>query len=163
MKTKVMSHEEYVEAVRLRLGCGGPEEPSTCGNCGQGTIGCNGGHALLCCKGESTRGHNAIRDELHAIALPVDGNAEMEPEGLVASRPLLRPADVLTSAFHNGRLAAVDVGVISPAASGAGHDCVVTMHERKRARMDPHRDELECSDSEAQQVSPSKSEPSGQS
>ncbi len=147
-KNKVMNNEEYVSAVRLRLGCGGPEEPSVCGNCGEATIGRNGTHGLLCCKGESTRGHNAIRDELHSIATPIDRNAETEPEGLIASQPRLRPADVLTGAFHNGRLAAVDVGVISPSAAGAGHDCVVTMHERKCARMERYKRELEASGAE---------------
>ena len=49
---------------------------------------------------------------------------DVEPMGLVPSRPTLRPADVLSGAFHNGRLAAVDVGVISPSAAGAGADCV---------------------------------------
>ena len=141
-KAKRLDHEEYVSAVRLRLGCGGPPDPEVCGNCNSAMIGCNGEHGLLCAKGESTRGHNAIRDELHSIAAPIDRAAEMEPEGLIASCPRLRPADVLTGAFHNGRLAAVDVGVICPSASGAGLDCVSTMHERKHARMRPFGEEL---------------------
>ena len=144
-KAKHLEAEEYVSAVRLRLGCGGPLEPAICGNCGKQVVGCNGTHSLLCAKGESTRGHNAIRDELHSMALQVDASAETEPEGLIPSHPRLRPADVLTGAFHNGRLAAVDVGVISPAASGAGADCVVTMDQRKRERMEPFREELEAS------------------
>jgi hypothetical protein len=142
-KTKRLEADEYVTAVRLRLGCGGPEEPAICGNCGNSIIACDGEHGLLCAKGESTRGHNAIRDELHNMALPVDANAETEPEGLIASHPRLRPADVLTGAFHNGRLAAVDVGVICPSAAGAGVDCVATMDQRKRDRMEPFRGELD--------------------
>ena len=37
---------------------------------------------------------------------------------------------------------AIDVGVICPAAAGAGADCVVTMDQRKRARMIPYTAEL---------------------
>ena len=133
---------EFVSDVRLRLGCGGPVEPEVCGNCNSAIIGCNGAHGLLCVKGESTQGHNAIRDELHSMVVSVDRAAETEPEGLVVSHPQLRPADVLTGAFHNGRLAAVDVGVICPAASGAGLDCVRTMQDRKHARMQPFQEEL---------------------
>ena len=143
-KAKCLDHEEYVASVRLRLGCGGPAEPQVCGNCGTAVIGCNGMHALLCARGESTRGHNAVRDELHSMAASVDRSAETEPLGLIASHPQLRPADILTGAFHNGRLAAVDVGVICPAASGAGLDCVTTMHDRKYERMRPFADELEA-------------------
>ena len=125
-------------------------EPALCSNCGVATLTCNGKHALLCARGESVRGHNAIRDELHSMAASVDSAAETEPEGLIASRPHLRPADVLTSAFHNGHLAAVDVGVISPSAAGAGRDCVVTMAQRKLERMQPFADELEAAGVEYQ-------------
>ncbi len=119
-------------------------ELALCGNCGAATLTCNGKRALLCDRGESVRGHNAIRDELHSMSASVDTAAETGPEGLIASRPHLRPADVLTGAFHNGHLAAVDVGVISPSAAGAGLDCVVTMAQRKLERMQPFADELEA-------------------
>ena len=127
-KGKPLEAHEYVVAVRLRLGCGGPDDP---GNCGVAVIGSNGEHGLLCAKGESVRGHNHVRDELHSMARAVDSSAETEPEGLIPSHPRLRPADVLTGAFHLGRLAAVDVGVICPSAVGAGLDCVATMEQRK--------------------------------
>ncbi len=143
-KAQKLEPEEYVAAVRLRLGCGGPADPTICGNCGVATLTCSGDHALLCAKCESTRGHNALRDELHSMAKSVDSAAETEPEGLIASHPLLRPADVLTGAFHNGRLTAVDVGIISPSALGAGLDCVVSMAQRKAERMQPHADQLEA-------------------
>ena len=78
------------------------------------------------------------------MAASIDRSGETEPLGLIPSHPQLRPADVLTGAFHNGRLAAVDVGVICPAASGAGLDCVSTMHDRKNARMQQFSDELEA-------------------
>jgi len=141
-KAQRLEPDEYVAAVRLRLGCAGPEEPTICGNCGCSLLSCAGTHALLCAKGESTRGHNDIRNELHSMASSIDPASELEPEGLIASRPHLRPADVLTGAFNNGHLAAVDVGVISPSAAGAGSNCVATMDARKRERMEPYTDEL---------------------
>ncbi len=125
-------------------------EPAICGNCGVATLTCNAKHALLCARGASARGHNAVRDELHSTAASIDCAAEAEPEGLIASRPYLRPADVLTSAFSNGHLAAVDVGVISPSAAGAGSDCVVTMAQRKIERMQPFAAELEAAGVEYQ-------------
>ena len=137
-----MDDEEYVTAVRLRLGCGGPIEPAVCSNCGCSAVTSNGTHALLCARGESTKGHNAIRDELHNMASTIDPSSEIEPPGLIGSAPLLRPADLLSGAFTQGRLAAVDVGIICPSAAGSGADCVVTMEARKLARMDPYKDEL---------------------
>ena len=114
-----------------------------CGNCGEAYL-CPGGyHALVCARGESTRGHNDIRDDLHAMARTVDATAETEPEGLIPSHPRLRPADVLTSAFTAGQQAAVDVGITAPGARGSGADCVVTMHQRKHARLQPFQEEFE--------------------
>ena len=47
-KNNVMNDKDYVGAIRLRLGCGGPEELATCGNCGGHIMGGNGTHGLLC-------------------------------------------------------------------------------------------------------------------
>ena len=142
-KGKPLEADEFVMSVRLRLGCGGPDDATICGNCGVAMLGTSGEHGLLCAKGESTRGHNCVRDELFHMARSVDTCAETEPEGLLASHPRHRPADVLTSAFH-GRLAAVDVGVICPSAAGSGSDCVATMEQRKRDRLAPFRQEMEA-------------------
>jgi len=142
-KGRPLEADEFVMAARLRLGCGGPDDASLCSNCGVAMLGISGEHGLLCAKGESTRGHNCVRDELHSMAKSVDSCAEVEPEGLIPSHPRHRPADVLTSAFH-GRLAAVDVGVICPSAAGSGSDCVVTMEQRKRERLAPFRQEMEA-------------------
>ena len=40
-------------------------------------------------------------------------------------------------------LAALDVGLVAPEASGAGLDCVAAMHARKQDRYLPHQAELE--------------------
>ena len=97
-------------------------------------------HASLCAN--SVTGHNAVRNQLHAAACASDPNAELEPSGLITSHPTLRPADVLTSAALPGRLAALDVGVTSPDAAGAGIDCVESMMLAKRATYANHGDEL---------------------
>ena len=116
---------EYVTAVRLRLGGAGLEEFALCGRCVASLIDASAAHALCCAN--SVVGHNSVRDELHAAASCCDPSAEIEPLGLIPSRPLLRPADILSSAALPGRLTAMDVGVASPHAAGAGADCTQSM------------------------------------
>ena len=116
---------EYVTAVRLRLGAAGPDEPAVCGRCGVSLLDACAAHALCCAN--AVVGHNDVRDELHAAASTCDPSAELEPLGLISSHPTLRLADILTSAALPGRLAALDVGVASPDAAGAGADCTISM------------------------------------
>jgi len=78
------------------------------------------------------------------MAQPLDSTTETEPEDLIPSHPRLHPADILTGGFYNGRLAAVDVGVIRPAAAGAGPDCAATLDERKHDRMSAFTRDLEA-------------------
>ena len=87
--------------------------------------------------------HYAIRDELLPLAYLADSSAAVETTGLIPSAPTLRPADILTSAALPGRLAALDVGVCSPDASGAGGDCCASMFDRKRRDYKRHLHELE--------------------
>ena len=138
----VDDNEEYVEAVRVRLGCGGPAEGTLCSLCGDRVLDRSGAHASCCAVGESTRGHNAARDVVHKFALYGDPSAECEPQHLIPSRPRDRPADVLTSAAP-GCVAALDVGVASPAALAAGDDAAEAMWRRKVAEREPVRGELE--------------------
>lgn len=63
--------------------------------------------------------------------------------GLIPSVPTLRPADILTSAALPGRLAALDIGVTSPEAAGAGDDCCEAMARRKRCDYQMHFAELD--------------------
>ena len=95
----VLEPEEYVDSVRLRMGCAGPcvnlcpvllasldpwiRVPST-------------PPAALWAK---PRGHNAVTAFVHA-AQSCDGTAETEVPGLIPGTDL-RPADVLTSALGN--------------------------------------------------------------
>ena len=134
--------EEFVEAVRLRLGAGGPEEPVPCRLCGA-SLDSAGNHALCCSLAEATRGHNAVRDELHRAAKAADSNAGTEPLGPIPSHPSLRPADVFTSAATPGRLSALDVGICSPEAAAAGEDCAESMQRRKLNDYAAHQRELQ--------------------
>ena len=109
-----LQNDEFVEAVRLRLGAAGPEEPVPCRICKNGVLDTSGSHALCCSLGEATRGHNAVREQLHKVASGADPASETEPLGLIPSNPALRPADVFTSAAAPGRLSALDVGICSP-------------------------------------------------
>ena len=65
--------------------------------------------------------------------------------GLIASAPGDRPADVLTSALTMGLDTALDIGIASPDAAGAGADCAESMRRRKANRYAPHAHELAAS------------------
>jgi len=135
---------DYIAAVRLRMGGGGLSELVPCAGCGNALLGPSGFHALLCARGPSTRGHNAVRDVLFQVASSLDSASELEPVGLIPSHPGLRPADLLTGVSgFSARLAALDVGVCCPAAAGAGADCTESMRQRKVGRMAPYGSELE--------------------
>jgi len=62
---------------------------------------------------------------------------EIEPMGLVPGTQL-RPADILTGALGHG-LVALDIGIASPDAMGAGQDCTQSMADRKVTKYEPHR------------------------
>ena len=69
-----------------------------------------------------TRAVQKVRDEVSTFASAIDGNSKLEPLGLVASRPALRSADVLTSVPDpSERLAALGVGIIAPPAQDVGN------------------------------------------
>ena len=82
-KGKTLSNEDFATAVRIRLGTGGPEDEVICANCGEAILGPAGTHGLLCARGPSTRGHNAVRDVLFHFARGIDASTELDPIGLV--------------------------------------------------------------------------------
>ena len=71
-----------------------------------------------------------------------DPNATAEVLELIPSNPALRLADVYTEAAFPGSRAALDVGVCSPDASGAGDDCCEAMWRRKRETYAEYLEEL---------------------
>ena len=138
-----INNEEFAEAVRIRLGAGGPTEAIECRNCGNARLDSAGIHASKCCIGEATVGHNLVKEIIHKFAARADAHAELEPPHLVRSRPADRPADILTAA--TGRLSALDVGITSSALSAAGADAAEAMWRKKTKEREPIRDELEQS------------------
>ena len=140
-KGPVMENEAYVEALRLRLGIAGPSEAVHCGLCRVIPNEGAGAHALCCARAESTKGHNSVCRQLFDEVRAVDPAAELEPIGLIPGT-LLRPTDVLTGALGNG-LVALDIGIASPDAAGAGEDCLQTMVDRKVDKYEPHREALQ--------------------
>jgi len=135
--------EAYVAAARLRMGAGFALEPLHCRAC-RGVLDPNGKHALCCAPGESTKGHNDVRDAVFDLARLADATAEKEVLGLLETAPGLRPADVLTTAVSPGLTSALDVGIAAPHARHAGTDCTESMRLKKRAAYSRHLAALEA-------------------
>ena len=108
----VMEPKEYVDWVRLRLGCAGPGEPVPCAACQSGSLDTGAAHATYCALGEATRGHNAVTALVHAAAQSWDCTAETEAPGLI-------PGTDLTSALGNTNTA-LEISISSPHAQQAG-------------------------------------------
>ena len=135
--------EDYALAVRMRLGAGGVDSDALCGCCGAAYLGGDAGHCLCCAPAESTRGHNAVRNELLEFACQADATSEIETPGLIAAALGLRPADVLTSVAVVGLAScALDLRAAAPDAAGAGTDCAVTMHTKKTREYQAHLDAM---------------------
>ena len=135
--------DEFIAAVRVRLGAQHAEEPQLCQACGSHILDPKCTHALCCAPGACVRGHNDARDSLLDFARLADSTSEPEVLGLISSAPDLRPADILTSALGGSHMTALDVGISSPDAVGAGDDCTVTMRRRKLRRYEPFERELQ--------------------
>jgi len=79
--------DEYVTAVRLRLGANQSDEPLLCQSCGRVMMQPDASHALCCAPGQSTQGHNDVRDVTLEFTRLADASAEPEVVGLIASAP----------------------------------------------------------------------------
>ena len=137
----VLDSAEHVEAVRIRLGAAGLDEPTLCALCGNDFLDSAGAHAHCCSRAESTRGHHRVARRILDVAKQCDPPSEHEARGLILGTRL-RPADVLTGALDEG-LTALDVRIASPDAQNAGEDCTVTMYANKVAFYAPHERALE--------------------
>ena len=129
----------FLIALKLRIGAPFFSESFECFRCRFKDMDCNGFHALCCAKGESTKGHYRVCDCVLELTHLADPSAETEVLNLFPDAPTLRPADIFTTAALPGRMAALDIGICSPDASGAGIDCCDTMHDKK---IDKYRDHL---------------------
>ena len=141
-KGPTLSMQDYVEAIRIRLGIAGPAESVPCRLCGE--IGSDGSaaHAFCCARAESTRGHTGATRQLAEEIAPIDSMLEVEPGGLIAGTSL-RPADVLTSVL-SGNLTAIDIGIASPDAVNATDSYLSQMQQRKLHKYAAYSAELEA-------------------
>ena len=114
-----------------------------CPRCGRDELDISCAHALCCALPEATRGNNNVRDVVLQLAHLADPCARPEVLNLIPSNPMLRPADILTSAAFPGCLAALDIGISSPDSSGAGDDCCETMRAKKCSDYEQYFGELE--------------------
>ena len=96
----ILTNAQFIEAVRIRLGAAGSDEPIPCALCGK-LFDSAGSHAHCCAIGEATIGHNAVTKELHSVVLRCDPAAEREVAGLIPGTNL-RPADILTGCLDGG-------------------------------------------------------------
>lgn len=76
-------------------------------------------------RAQSMVGHNHEVRQLAEEVRAIDASTEIDPAGLVLGT-LLRPADILTGA-GGGSLTALDVGISSTDAAGAGDDPIETI------------------------------------
>ena len=137
----VLAEDEFVEAVRVRLGAAGPTDPVPCARCGTELLDSSGSHAACCAIAEATKGHYSVEGMVLSAAQQCDPSAEHEVAGLIPGTRL-RPADVLTTALGHATTA-LDVGICSPDAQHAGADCVQAMFQRKLDYYGPHLGVLE--------------------
>ena len=133
--------DEFITAVRLRLGADYADESVPCRSCGRAFFCPTAYHALCGACGPSTRGHNEVRDVLLGCTRLADATAEPEVRGLIASALGSRPADILT-VFSMNQGTALDLGIASHAVA-SGKDCSETMRKRKEVKHAPFRTELE--------------------
>ena len=127
---EIVPPNEFAQGVRIRLGGECIDGSTACSRCGK-QFDPQGYHPLRCALSEATRGHNRVRDEaLHLVHL-ADSSSRCEVPGLVASRPSLRPADILSDTAVPGGRVALDIGVATPGSCAAGNNCCESMWSEK--------------------------------
>ena len=91
---------------------------------------------------EGTKGHYDVRNAVLPLVHLADPSAVTEVTALIPDAPALRPADIYTESALPGGQAALDVGICSPDASGAGDDCCAAMWEKKRRHYGDHLEDM---------------------
>ena len=129
--------------MRLRLGAVHILADMVCSLCGRCMLDGKAYHALCCDRAHSTIGHNRVRDIVAAHFSKADPGTATEVEGLCPRDPRARPADVLSRAPHNTKIAAVDIGIKAPHATDAGPEPLNAMWSTKVAKYERHREDLE--------------------
>ena len=68
----VLAEDEFVEAVRVRLGAAGPTDPVPCARCGTELLDSSGSHAACCAIAEATKGHYSVEGMILSAAQQCD-------------------------------------------------------------------------------------------
>ena len=118
------------------------DDPCLCPRCNLKILDRTAKHGLCCAAPEGTHGHYTTRDAILHLTHLADPSASTEITELIPSAPALRPADIFSSAAFPGSMAALDIGICSPDASGAGRDCCESMWQKKRAFYSDYLEEL---------------------
>ena len=138
---EVLTEEEYVIAVRLRLGCEFLTDVVPCRLCVE-PLDRKLDHSSCCAKSVRTRRHYAIvRSCMNRFKI-ADHAAQIEQRGVAESEIAACPADIFTSVAIPGREAALDTSVPSPHAGHAGRDCNESAWRRKHDRYSQLIDEV---------------------
>ena len=137
-----LTSDDYTAAVRIRLGAPDIADDMSCPRC-HARLDRRCAHGETCAKGECTKGHAHLRNAVLQLASLGDPEASAEPVGLIPSRPMLRPGDILNSAAGGG-LVALGVGVCAPGAVGVGLACCESMRVRMIAEYHAHTGVLEA-------------------
>ena len=138
--------KNFQTCIRLLLGAYQRDEPKICPRCEKFILDRSGYHALCCGGPQANVGHTAVRDIILDLVRLVDSSARTEEPALILSAPTLRPADIFTSTALPGCQAALDTGICSPDASGAGDDCCESMRKRKLKEYGEFLDEMAAQD-----------------
>ena len=133
----IVPPEDFSTCVRLRIGAFSCARP--CERCGTEL---SAAHCLCCAAPEGTKGHYAVRDSILPLVHLADPSAALEAPELIPTAPALRPADIYSESALPGGRAALDVGICSPDAMGAGADCCDAMWEKKQRRYAEYRDDM---------------------
>ena len=141
----IVPANEFGTCVRIRLGASLTTNPTLCERCGSDIVDCGATHSLCCAQPEATRGHYRARDALLPLVHLADPSSVTEVPGLIVNAPTLRPADIYTEVALPGGLAALDIGICSPDASGAGMDCCASMWEQKTRHYGEHLNAMTAS------------------
>jgi hypothetical protein len=109
-----LTHQEFVAATRLRLGCAVLPHDQWCPLCDQ-VLDSAGTHCLACMAGgHAITCHNEVRDYVYLAALRAGLNPQREERNLLPSDPRRRPGDLYFALWPGSTGVAMDFAVTSP-------------------------------------------------
>jgi len=109
-----LTHQEFVAATRLRLGCTVLFQDPWCPLCDQ-DLGPTGTHCLACMVGgHALTCHKEVRDYVYLAALRAGLNSQREERNLLPRDPRRRPGDLYFALWPGWTGVVMDFAVTSP-------------------------------------------------